>query len=273
MWMQCVWQGKKLERKSRFLLYWHEMGCCLRFARRQNGGQSMRTTWRGLSKSAKWSLALGAVAVLAAGTAWAARFKTVEIEKYGYKLKIPEQFEMSGKIDKTTDWMYQPGSEPVASSASTKTKKRFSLGGGINIGGVRIGAEQSTETGSESSGGGLEPALSIFVNWVWMPDVDSKTMFDTNLEQTRQNANSPDPDYTDIVVFDKEKGFEWEGYAYAFKEVPKEEDDEIHRWHIKAFGNKSAYTVGLAGTYGQFKEWGPIYEEVVKSFELVPMKN
>lgn len=237
----------------------------------------MREKRQGLGKGVAYALLFGACVVLAAGVAWAAIFKTVEIGKYGYKLKIPEQFEVLGKIDKTTTWSYQPGSAESSSSTTKKTKNKFKLGGGINIGGVRIGAEKTIEEGSTeggaSSSGGLEPALTIYVNWVWMPDVSSKTMFETNLESARQNASSPDPDYTDIVVFDKEKGFEWEVYAYAYKEVPKDADDEIHRWHIQAYGNKSAYTIGLCGTYGQFEEWGPIYDEVIKSFELIPLEK
>ena len=55
--------------------------------------------------------------------------------------------------------------------------------------------------------------------------------------------------------------------------MDKAAGDEIHRWHIKSYGNKSAYTIGLTGTYAQFAEWGPVYEEVIKSFKLIPMEK
>lgn len=224
-------------------------------------------------------LMVGAVAVFAIG-AGAAEWKTVEVEKYGYEFKIPAEFDMSGDLDKTTSWIYQPGAEDAGKSKKKSKSKtnRFSVGGGVGIGPLRVGASQTrSETESESGSGGsdLESALQVYVNWTWMPDVDSKTMFDTNLKSDRQNADSPDPDYEDIVVMTKENGYpEFEGgYAYCFKEVDKKDDGEIHRWHIKAFGNKSSYTIGLTGTYGQFKEWGPKFQEVIESFKLIPLEE
>jgi hypothetical protein len=208
-----------------------------------------------------------AVLGFAAAPALAADYRTVKVEKYGYELKIPEEFDLEGEIDKTTNWMYQPGSVKKSGGSFTK-----SLTGSIRIGGVGLSGSKS-ESGSSSGSGGLEPALGIYVNWVWMPDVSEKQSFDINLEQIKKDINSPDPDYTDVVVFDKDEGFDWEGLAFWFKEVPKEKDDEIHRWHIRAFGNNSSYTIGLTGTYGQFKKWGPVYEEVVKSFELIPLEE
>lgn len=211
-----------------------------------------------------------AVAVFAAGPALATDYRTVKVEKYGYELKIPEEFDLEGEIDKTTNWMYQPGAEKKSSGGSSLSK---SLSGSIRIGGIGLSGSKSESSSSSSSGGGLEPALGIYVNWVWMPDVSEKQSFDINLEQIKKDIDSPDPDYTDVVVFDKDEGFDWEGLAFWFKEVPKDKDDEIHRWHIRAFGNNSSYTIGLTGTYGQFRKWGPVYEEVVKSFTLIPLEE
>lgn len=221
-----------------------------------------------------------AAAVMMATGAYAAEWKTVEVEKYGYEFKIPAEFDMQGDLDKTTSWIFQPGSNDKSNKTKSKSKtNRFSIGTGVNIGGVRLGASQSrSNTDSESTSGdsgGLESALQVYVNWTWMPDVSSQTMFDTNLKSDKQNADSPDPDYRDIVVMTKENGYpEFEGgYAYFFKEVDKKDGDDIHRWHIKAFGNKSSYTIGLTGTYEQFKEWGPKFQEVVESFKLIPLEE
>lgn len=208
--------------------------------------------------------------------AQAREWKVYESTKYGYSLKIPAEFNLQTE-DKTTDWIYQPGSAPssdkIGEATSTKKKRSF----GVKIKGIGLSTDKSEESSSGSSGGsgggGLEPALGIYVNWVWMPDVDSGTMYSTNKKSDQQNIDSPDPDYKDIIVFDKKKGYAYEGNTYWYKEVDKSQGDEIHRWHIKSYGNKSSYIVGLTGTYEQFKEWGPVYEEIVKSWKLIPIEK
>lgn len=219
-----------------------------------------------------WVLALGLVVGLAgaATTASAREWKTYENDKYGYSLKIPAEFELQSE-DKSTSWIYQPGSAPEA-AATTKKKKGFSIGAAVK--GINIGTSQSEETTTGSGGGGgLESALSIHVNWVWMPDVPSETLYKANMDSVKQSMASPDPDYTDPIVFSKKKGYAHEGNAFWYKEVDKKDGGEIHRWHIGAYGNKSNYGVILGGTYEQFKEWGPVFEEIVKSFKLIPIKQ
>jgi hypothetical protein len=196
-------------------------------------------------------------------------FKKVDVEKYGYRMWVPKEFELSGKIDKTSSWMFQPGS----ATTSKKKSKKFGLRGSVKIGKLGLsGSKSQTET-SEGSGGGLESAVSIYVNWAWMPDVDSKTMYNANLKQVKDDIDSPDPDYRKVQHFDKKKGYKYEGLTFWYQEVDKDAGDEIHRWHIKSYGNKSAYVIGLCGTYEQFKEWGPKYEKVIKSFELIPLEK
>jgi hypothetical protein len=154
-------------------------------------------------------------------------------KKYGFALKLPPEFEVHDE-DKTTTFQYQPGADGT---------------------------------------GATEPALMVYVNWVWMPDVPSKVIHDANRKSDLQNMTSPDPEYKDLVEFDRKKGYAYDGNTYWYKEVDKPKPDQIHRWHIKSFGNKSAYTLGLTGTYGQFERWGPIYEQIVKSFRLIPMES
>lgn len=219
---------------------------------------------------------LGVLTMFAVTAGHAEEFKVFESKKYGYSMKIPAEFKMDGKEDKTTTWMFQPGSAPAeAAPAEPKEGKKKGLGGlvkGATEG--LVGGKTKSSTSGAASAQELEPALTIYVNWVWMPDVSSATMFDTNMKSDMQNIKSPDPDYRDLVVMDKKNGYEIEnGSAYWYKEVDKAQGDEIHRWHIKSYGNKSAYTVGLCGTYAQFKKWGPVYEEVIKSWKLIPMEK
>ncbi|CAG1008921.1 hypothetical protein MYXO_03793 [Myxococcaceae bacterium] len=119
--------------------------------------------------------------------------------------------------------------------------------------------------------GSPDRVLQIYVNWTWMPDVPSKTLFEINRKSELQDMSSPDPDYRDLIVFDRKKGYAQGENAYWFKEVDKNDPSEIHRWHAKAYGNESAYTVGLTGTYGQFERAGPDFEKVVKSLRLIPI--
>lgn len=225
----------------------------------------------------KTMIGAGVIAVVGVltATAQSGEFKTFESKKFGYSLKIPKEFEMEGKEDKTTQWMYQPGSAPKAQAAPAEEGKKPKLGGrmkklvGDAIGGAAGGAA------SESAGGTLEPAVMIYVNWVWMPDVSSDTMFSTNKKSIDQDIASPAPSYRDLKVLTKENGYPnfSGGQGFFYKEVNKDAGDEIHRWHINAYGNQSSYIVGMTGTYGQFQQWGPIYEEVVKSFKLIPMEK
>lgn len=217
-------------------------------------------------------LAACSLLVVLAPRADAREWKTFKSEKYGYSLKIPAEFELQSE-DKTTSWIYQPGSTPTAGKATKKKKKGFSIG--TRIKGINIGTSQSEETTTSGSdgGGGLDSALSIHVNWVWMPDVAPGTLYQANMDSVKKDMGSPDPSYTDPIVFSKKKGYAYEGNSFWYKEVDKSAGDEIHRWHIGAYGNKSNYSVTLAGVYGQFEEWGPVYEEIVKSFELIPIKE
>lgn len=222
----------------------------------------------------------GALAVGLAPLAHGAEFQEFQSKKYGYTLKIPAQFKMEGKEDNTTTWTYQPGaaSSPAPAAAAgdaggeEKGKKKKKLGSALG-GLVKKEAESAAPSAPAEPGGGLQPALSIYVNWTWMPDVDSKTMYSANKKGDQQKVDSPDPDYKDIKDFSKKEGYAYEGNTYWLKEVDKEKGDEIHRWHIHSFGNKSAYVVGLCGTYEQFKEWAPVYEEVIKSWKLIPMEK
>jgi hypothetical protein len=210
--------------------------------------------------------------VIAIG-AHAEELKRVDVDKYGYSLKIPTQFKVIGKIDKTTSWQFQPGSTP----AVAEKKKKGGFGKLVKSAAKSVvpGADAADAAASASdSGTELEPAVQIYINWVWMPDVASSTMFETNKQADLKNIKSPDPDYKNLEVLDPKKGYDIEGgTAYRYKEVDKDEGSEIHRWHVKAFGNKSMYTMGFTGTFEQFEEWGPVFEKVIRSIKLIELKG
>ena len=201
--------------------------------------------------------------------ATAAETKVYTNEKYGFEVKIPAEFELQGE-DKTVQFIYQPGAAASA-GGDKKGGKKISIKGALK--GVGVDLEKTEAPAAGGSSSGPEPALLIYINWVWMPDVASGTLYSANKKGVQDNISSPDPTYKDIVDFDKKKGYAFEGNTFWYKEVDKKDGAEIHRWHIYSAGNKSAYTIGLTGTYEQFKKWGPVYEEVIKSFKLIPMKE
>jgi len=188
----------------------------------------------------KKSIALAVITLflgVVTAAAQSGEFVDTSIDKFGYAFKLPKEFELNGKIDNTTDWMYQPSS----------------VGGALG--------------GFTGLGGGKEPALSIYVNWVYMKDVASKQLFDINKKSDMDAIKAPNSKMKDLKVLTV-KG----GLGYWYKESDKEDPNEIHRWILKLFGNKSFYTIGLCGTYKQFEKWGPIYEQVIPSFQLIPLK-
>jgi len=247
------------------------------FYLQRKSGESQST--REIAQMKRIGTKMGAIGIamacagslLLATGAQAREWKTFESKKYGYSLKIPAEFELQSE-DKSTSWIYQPGSAASGAEGATKKKKGFSVGAKIK--GINVGTSQSEETtGGGGGGGGLESALSIHVNWVWMPDVSSDVLYNANMDSVKKDMTSPDPNYKDPVVFSKKEGYAHDGNTFWYKEVDKSDGGEIHRWHIFSAGNKSNYGVILGGTYEQFKEWGPVFEEIVKSFKLIPIEN
>jgi hypothetical protein len=115
---------------------------------------------------------------------------------------------------------------------------------------------------------GEETVLTIYVNRTAIPEVSSRTVFHIHMKSDEDEINSPNPTYTDLRVLTLD-----DGLAYRYKEVDKKSPGELHRWYLKAFGNHSIYTMGLAGAYGAFTEWGPVFEKVIASFRLIPLEK
>lgn len=215
-----------------------------------------------------WAVATAVAMAVIASPAQADEWKTYESKKYGFSMKIPKEFKLQDE-KKGATWIYQPGS--AESDKTTGKKKKFKVG--LRVKGVSLGHETSEEESSSSSGGGTESAMTMYVNWTWMPDVSSGSLYDANVKSVKKDIESPDPKYTDLTVFSKKEGYACEGNAFWYKEAKKQDFDEIHRWHIGAYGNKSSYIVGLCGTYRQFDDWGDVYEKVLKSFKLIPLEK
>ncbi len=189
-------------------------------------------------------IAVFAVITLLLGVSFAVaqdevKLKLFETSDYGYSLMLPENFELAPdtKVDAGTTWMHQKGNAML---------------GGFSRGLV----------------GGLESANSISINWMWFPDVSPNTLYKANWKSVQDDMNSPHPKYTDLKALKIEGG-----RAFWYKEVDKEDPTEIHRWLIYAVGNKSVYNIILAsGEFKNFESMIPTYEEVVKSFKLIPLK-
>jgi len=203
-------------------------------------------------------------------------YVTYESKKYGYSIKLPKELKIQeGGEDKTTSWSFQPGSAPdaKATAAGEKPKSGKGLGGLVKGVAGAVGGAATDKAAGAAPKQELEPAVGIYINWVWMPDVPANTLFETNKKSDLQDISSPDPTFKELVVMDKKGGYAIEGgSAYRYKEKDKKDPNDIHRWHVKAFGNKSFYTLGFTGTYKQFAKWGPEFEESIKSFKLIPLQ-
>jgi hypothetical protein len=109
-------------------------------------------------------------------------------------------------------------------------------------------------------------ALSLHINTVSMPSIDSKTMFGVNKSQTEK-----DPFYTDVKEV-KIPG----GVGFVFKEVDTERGGgaktpaSIHRWHLSAFGNGRFYNCVFSGSFSSFED--PLvvgaFDNIIKSFQI-----
>jgi len=130
-----------------------------------------------------------------------------------------------------------------------------------------------TSSWSQFRKDGTPTGAMIYVNWVHLPQVPAQVQYDLNRQQIQREMDSPHPQYCDLQEFDRAQGYAWDGPAFWFKEVDKDDPSDIHRWHIKAFGNGSQYTVGLTGQFGQFEKLAPLYEETVRAFKRIPFPN
>jgi hypothetical protein len=212
----------------------------------------------------RFALACLVIGSLASFNAAAEDWKTVEAEKFGYKVKIPKSFERQGTIEETTSWIQSGG----AAESGKKTKKKRGFSAKLRVKGVSVGGSKSEEETSSSGGSSGGDVLQVYVNWVYMPDVGSGTMYKTNYDSVKKGIDGPNSKYKDIKALNMSGG-----EAFWYKEVDKSDNGEIHRWHIQAYGNKSAYTIGLTGPYGAFENNADIFKEIVDNFELIPLKE
>ena len=121
-------------------------------------------------------------------------------------------------------------------------------------------------------------ATTIFVNCTPMVGVHPQALYDGILR-----AKKNDRGVTEVVsvkMTGKLKGKPI--YAFRCKEVPiqvgtgaPKAADDHHRWFLFVWGNDCAYELAVCGSYkalGQGQELPPVYDKVIKSFSLIPIK-
>jgi len=121
--------------------------------------------------------------------------------------------------------------------------------------------------------GALGQPLSIYVNYAPLPGVDPKLVFDANKAMVESQTAENFPVYDSFEELDRYDNGAGPVYGFWYKECPKADPDEIHRWHAGVYGNEAAYTVGCAGAYRLFEAWGPALEAVIREFKLVPVPH
>jgi len=119
-------------------------------------------------------------------------------------------------------------------------------------------------------------ATGIYMNVTEMRDVASQVMYDINLQSKKK-----DRAFTDVVPLKIKMGSKmvpgfWCREALKKPGSPAEKPgDESHTWFLFAFGNKRCYQCNISARYSAFKanKVQKLYEEVLKSIELVPAKE
>lgn len=118
-------------------------------------------------------------------------------------------------------------------------------------------------------------AGGIYINTVEMKGVPSKVLYDTNLKSKKEDRN-----YTEVAPVQIKFGKK-NVYAFRCREADhkagspeKKESGDHHRWHLYVFGNDRMYTLGFTGSVASFeaKKLQTVFENTMKSFELVPVK-
>ncbi len=155
------------------------------------------------------------------------------VERFGYAVAFPVEFSLSGPVSDTSEWIYRP--EPA--------------------------------TGSSGPAGEKGPALTIWINRVPVETANIRGLYEISRKYDLDSANAPNPalrDFKELAIAG--------GYGYWYKEVDKTDRAANHRWIARVFGNGGAYTICLAGPFGEFGTWGPVFERVIASFRLTPPK-
>jgi hypothetical protein len=110
-------------------------------------------------------------------------------------------------------------------------------------------------------------ALTIWVNRVVVQTKDLAALYETARRYDADSAGAPGAALRDLRDLTVEGG-----YGYWYKEADKPEGAAGHRWIARVFGNGAAYVVCVAGPFGEYQTWGPVFERVIASFRLIPIK-
>lgn len=117
-------------------------------------------------------------------------------------------------------------------------------------------------------------AASVSVNVTEMPDVPESVMYDVNLKSKKKDSR-----YTNVVPLKVKIGSKTAlGFrcieannVYGTSDLKAPSD--IHRWHLYVFANRREYLMGMSTAFSvyQAKKIQPVYEEIIKSFEIIPI--
>jgi hypothetical protein len=182
------------------------------------------------------TIALGVIALLACSAAAAAQSGTyvdTSEGRFGYALSLPAEFSLEGTVGETTTWTFRPG--------------------------------PTDEAGPKAEAGA---PLVIWVNRMPVETGDVRGLYEISRNSdldAQGRADSSVRDLTDLSLTN--------AYGYRYREADKTGPNDLHRWIVKLFGNGAVYTVCLSGPFGQFETWGPVFEQVIASFRLIPMNQ
>jgi hypothetical protein len=160
-------------------------------------------------------------------------FIDTTVARFGYSLALPQGFTLAGTVSDTTTWTFVPELSAVPPGSADKT-------------------------------GGT---LTIWINRMPVETMNLAGLYTVARGYDADSVNSPGAAIRDLRDLAVEGG-----YGYWYKEADKSEPAANHRWIAKVFGNGAVYTICVAGPFGDFEAWGPVFERVIVSFRPVSTK-
>jgi hypothetical protein len=149
--------------------------------------------------------------------------------KNRFSIDIPDGFQMEGPEGKFTSWSYRP---------------------------------RVTDEGDIENVGVVLPRISVVTTDI--PDTYSDFgLFSVNVKRVEEEMADKTSFYRDLEIFEYEGG-----YAFAFREIIKDDPFAINHRFLYVFMDRRHYIVDVSATYDIMRDWHHSFDRVISSFHV-----